>query len=182
MANNVVKELNEIKDNYDADIKDGTNVVDALDGIREAIEQDGEWTSSKNVAEAIEGVKEALEGASPTTEFRNFTYTNASDGEDIVAQLITYEDGAYKPFFATAISSETWGISDNFPKPENKQCKLPVINGKCEMNFITQVSAILDESSTGCALTEVGSAGEMCIEYKLSINEDNAIVNLSLEV
>lgn len=73
MANNIVKELNEIKDNYDAEIKDGKNMVEALDGIREAIEQDGEYTSSKDVANAVKDLGVALKEHSGggSTELRH---------------------------------------------------------------------------------------------------------------
>lgn len=85
MANNIVKELNEIKDNYDAEIKDGKNMVEALDGIREAIEQDGEYTSSKDVANAVKDLGVALKEHSGggSTELRHIVIsTFEQDGTD----------------------------------------------------------------------------------------------------
>lgn len=88
MANNIVKELNEIKDNYDTEIKDGKNMVEALDGIREAIEQDGEYTSSKDVANAVKDLGVALKEHSGggSTKLRHIVFSAFQQEDDFEPQ------------------------------------------------------------------------------------------------
>lgn len=190
MANNIVKELNEIKDNYDTEIKDGKNMVDALDGIREAIEQDGEYTSSKDVANAVKDLGVALkEHSGGETTFRNFTYTLVKDesgeyqnSQDILMWLPTYnDDNQITTFVGTDIEGETFNIAESFAQPVNKHCKLPVINGKCEVLFIATANVQLTTNASGCSLEAIEDPSgqlEWSSVYKLSILEDNANVEV----
>lgn len=171
MANNIVKELNEIKDNYDTEIKDGKNMVEALDGIREAIEQDGEYTSSKNVANAVKDLGVALK--EHDVELRNFTLTINIDEESPV------EDLSSIPIVSVVDNGTTGKAIQVYTDPvlsigSPLTPKLPVINGECVLVYrLSGVGFRLDETSSGCTLSETDDG------YVLSIDEDNAIVNLT---
>ena len=195
----IVKELNEIKDVFDEDTKDGTNVVDAIDGIREALEKDGVWKSSKNVADALENVKGAFEDAQPKgkititengnnidvkqyakadvnvagIQFRNYTLEYELDGEFTI-------DGGYV-CMAYYSADGTLIVHQDIEgsSAEAISAKLPIINNRCDILLeMTSVPTMisLKVGSSGCSLHDNQDG-----TYVLSINENNAVVKLNLE-
>ena len=120
-------------------------------------------------------------GVEPTTEWRHFTYTYLGDSETPFSWLPYYDSNNELTYInATSLDANTFNLVESMPSQENVSCKLPVINGKCEIYFACEMTVELGDNSSGCTLEQVGSwhESEWVIKYKLTITEDNANVYL----
>lgn len=138
----------------------------------------------ERIAVAVEKMGEEKE-----ITFRNFTYTSAGDNEEIFARIPTYTNNGFETINATRLSAEVWNLALSLDEPDHIACKLPVIDGKCEFTFMClsivtlEDGSHIEEASSGCTLTELGSYDETeYIIYKVSIDEDNAKLILHFEV
>ena len=101
------------------------------------------------------------------TEWRNFTLSIEQDSENWI-------DSGYVcvPYYNEDDQLEI--LTDAMNEWPDLPCKLPVVNGKCQMLILWNLTQLtLQEGSTGCSLTQAASGW-----YTLTIAEDDAIVLL----
>lgn len=163
----IVKKLNEIADAVAGeDVEDATNVADALVDIGNAF-AGSESEKTNSVVEALDYIKENVSGGSGI-EWRNFTLYIEQDAE------FDWVDSGYICFPYYNEDNQLEVFTDAMNEWPDVQCKLPVINGKCEMMILWNITQLtLQDESSGCTLTQ-----RLDGWYTLTITENDAFVSL----